>query len=726
MIRIHEILEKTKAFLPEKDQALIQKAYVYSATAHAGQTRRSGEPYLSHPLEVANTLSDMRLDGATIAAGLLHDTVEDTKASIEDIDSLFGEEVADIVDGVTKISRMQMSFDSKEAAQAENIRKMVMAMSEDIRVLMVKLCDRLHNMRTMQFMLPHKQRSISRETLDIYAPLANRLGLHRIKVELEDLSLQYLKPDVYTQLSKGLHERSQEGQAYIDRVIALIYKKLTSNSISGRVTGRIKHIYSTYHKMQQQGLTLDKVHDIIAFRVIVQSIKDCYAVLGLAHADWKPVPGRFKDYISMPKANMYQSLHTTVIGPEGERIEIQIRTEEMHRIAEYGVASHWSYKEGNRAQSKDMERFSWLREIMDWQKEESDPKEFMKSLRFDLFKDEVYVFTPRGDVKELPDGATPVDFAYLIHSEVGDHCAGARVNGRLVPLARKLRNGDTVEVISDPNRRPSRDWLKFVKTAKARTRIKHFIRTEERARSIALAREMLEKEGRKMSLNVAKLIKSGELESVAAEFSFKTVDELFSAVGYSRLTPRQVLNRLMPAPTATVAETDLLPDERSAQPQQQQEQQERGTDNIKISGVDDVLIRFAKCCNPVPGDPIIGYISRGKGVTVHTVDCPNTSNMEPERLLNISWENEQDRLYSAKIRILCKDEPGMLSRIASKLSAQEVNIDSGNFRSNVDGNSELVFIIGVRDSKHLYKTLDVISAIPHVIEAVRVTTRAPS
>ncbi|GAB6176295.1 bifunctional (p)ppGpp synthetase/guanosine-3',5'-bis(diphosphate) 3'-pyrophosphohydrolase [Desulfobaculum senezii] len=720
MIRIHEILERTKGYLSPAEQELIQKAYVYSATAHAGQTRRSGEPYLSHPLEVANLLVGMRLDGYTIAAGLLHDTVEDTKAAIEDIDNLFGEEVADIVDGVTKISQMQMSFDSKEAAQAENIRKMVMAMSEDIRVLMVKLCDRLHNMRTLEYMKPYKQRAIAQETMDIYAPLSNRLGLHRIKVELEDLSLKYLRPDMYSQLEKGLVERSQHGQAYIDNVIALIEDKLKANKIKGRVSGRIKHIYSTYHKMQQQGLELDQVHDLIAFRVLVPSIKDCYAVLGLAHADWKPVPGRFKDYISMPKANMYQSLHTTVIGPEGERIEIQIRTEEMHRIAEYGVASHWSYKEGSKKKARDMDRFSWLRQIMDWQKEESDPREFMKSLRFDLFKDEVYVFTPRGDVKELPDGATAVDLAYLIHSEVGDHCAGARVNGRLVPLSRKLRNGDSVEIITDPNRRPSRDWLKFVKTAKARTRIKHFIRTEERTRSIALAKEMLEKEGRKMGINVAKAMKAGQFDHVAEDFSFKTVDDLLSSVGYSRLTPRQVLNKLYPK---LEEEKEQEQHARAKESQPPAQTQDKSADKIRIHGVDDVLIRFAKCCNPLPGEPIIGYISRGKGVTVHTTDCPNMGKMEPERLINISWESDQDRPYPAKVKIVCKNEPGMLATICSKLTEQGANIDSGSFKSNVDGNSELLFTIEVRDSAHLYRTLDNLSAVHHVVEAVRLATK---
>ncbi|MGE4554245.1 MAG: bifunctional (p)ppGpp synthetase/guanosine-3',5'-bis(diphosphate) 3'-pyrophosphohydrolase, partial [Desulfovibrionaceae bacterium] len=541
MIRINEITDKLATYIEHPDLDLIQRAYVFAAQAHSGQIRLSGEPYLSHPMSVAYLLAEMRMDEATVASGLLHDTVEDTQATVDEIEDLFGEEVADIVDGVTKISLMQ--FESRAQAQGENIRKMILAMAEDIRVIMVKLADRLHNMRTLDFMKPIKQRLIAQETMDIYAPLANRLGLHRIKIELEDLCLKYLRPDVYEQLDEGVQKHHTAGRDYIDKVIGLVDKLLAENGIKGRVFGRTKHLYSTYSKMMQQNLTLDEVYDLIAFRVVVDSIKDCYAVLGLVHSLWKPLPGRFKDYISTPKANMYQSLHTTVVGPDGESIEIQIRTEEMHQVAEYGVAAHWQYKEvgkGHRrnptASHRDAERFTWLRQIMDWQRELSDPREFMASLRFDLFQDAVYVFTPQGDVKELPDGATPVDFAYVIHTEVGDHCAGARVNGRLVPLETKLKNGDRVEIITDKNRKPSRDWLKYVKTAKARTRVKQYIRTEERARSIALAKELLEKEGRKMGLNVAKAFKEGHFSKLAEDFNVPSVDELLSQVGYARLT----------------------------------------------------------------------------------------------------------------------------------------------------------------------------------------------
>jgi len=717
MIRIGEIIDKISNYMPPEGIALIQKAYVFSAAAHAGQTRRSGEPYLSHPLEVANILAEMRMDEAAIAAGLLHDTVEDTGTSIEEIDAQFGEEVADIVDGVTKIS--QITFDSKEQAQAENIRKMILAMAENIRVLIVKLADRLHNMRTLQHMPPEKQKRISQETSDIYAPLANRLGLHRLKVELEDLSLRYMKPDVFGSISEGVKRHQTSGTAYIGKVIDIIEKMLKKNRIKGRVTGRTKHLQSIYSKMVQQELTLEQVHDVIAFRAIVGGVKDCYAVLGLVHAMWRPVPGRFKDYISMPKANMYQSLHTTVIGPDGERIEIQIRTEEMHQLAEYGVASHWLYKdkEKGKLKAKEAEQFSWLRQILDWQKEESDSREFMRSLRFDLFKDEVYVFTPQGQVKELPEGATPVDFAYLIHTEVGAHCTGARVNGRLVPLTTALKNGDTVQIITDPHRNPSRDWLKFVKTAKARTRINHYIRTKEREDSIALGKEMLEKMGRKLGVNAQKAIKDGSLAELLPEFSFKGMDELLSAVGYARVTPRKVLNKLLWKDKAD----EPRPEPEPAAPHAREVARSKKAESVSIKGVDDVLVRFAKCCNPLPGDAIVGYISRGRGVTVHTCDCPNVNSMETERLLAVYWEGQEDKPYPAKIRILTRNQPGALAEVATLLAQEGVNIDSGSFHSNVDGATENLFTVEVRDASSLYRAIEKLNALKNVIEATRLT-----
>jgi len=714
MIRINEIMDKVASYMSKADQDILTKAYVYSAAAHAGQTRLSGEPYLSHPLEVANILAEMRLDAPSIAAGLLHDTVEDTVATIDEIEERFGEEVADIVDGVTKISLM--SFETKEEAQAENIRKMVLAMAEDIRVILVKLADRLHNMRTLDFQSPLKRQLISQETMDIYAPLANRLGLHRLKVELEDLSFKHLKQDIYSQLREGVDSHRVLGEAYIDKVIAVIGALLEENGIKGRVIGRKKHLWSIHNKMKAQGLALDQVHDIVAFRIIVASLKDCYASLGLVHSLWKPVHGRFKDYISMPKANMYQSLHTTVIGPDGERIEIQIRTDEMNQLAEYGVAAHWAYKERSKAgkiAARDAERFTWLRQIMDWQREATDPKEFMHSLRYDLFQEEVYVFTPQGDVKELPEGATPVDFAYMIHTQVGSHCAGAKVNGKLVPLSSTLKNGDTIEIITDKNRTPSKDWLKFVKTAKARTRIKHFVKTEERATAIAFGREVLEKEGRKLGVNVQKLLKEDAFDAVCTEYNLPNVDELFVAVGYSKLTPRRILRAFLPKPDLSKVEVEKGEAEKAETAKQ------KSADAIKIKGVDNVLVNFAGCCTPVPGEAVVGYISRGRGVIVHTHDCPNLAALEPDRLMQVSWEGQEDKPYPAKISILAKNKRGTLGKIAGVLAEEEVNIDSGSFTSTVDGRTEITMVVEVKDSTHLYRAIGHLTRLSDIIEVKR-------
>ena len=715
MIRIQEILDLVAAHNHDANLELIQKAYVFAAAAHVGQTRLSGEPYLSHPLAVAHRLAEMGFDEATVAAGLLHDTVEDTKATIEEIDEQFGEEVADIVDGVTKISLIP--FENKEEAQAENIRKMILAMSHDMRVLVVKLADRAHNMSTLDFQKPHKQKRIAQETMDIYAPLANRLGLHRIKQELEDLSFKYLRPDLYGQITKWLDDNQVVERHIIGKVVARLEDLLKNNGIQGTVYGRIKHKYSIYKKMQHLSLTLDEMHDIMAFRVLVADIKDCYAVLGLVHSQWKPVHGRFKDYISMPKANGYQSLHSTVIGPEGERIEIQIRTEEMHRQAEHGVASHWLYKEKGRVNPKDLEQFSWLREIFERQRDEADSKEFMLSLRLDLFKDEVYVYTPRGDVKELPEGATPLDFAFHIHTKVGHHCTGAKVNGKLVPLGTPLKNGDTVEIITDPSRNPNRDWLKMVKTAKARSRIQHYLRTEERAHALALGRDMLEKEGRKVSLNVAKAVKEGQMAIVAQDMNFDSVDDLTAAVGYAHVTPRRILNKLYavlhpgePTLAAQAAEAAPIKDKESDKPR---------TDGVGISGVDGVLMRFAKCCNPVPGDPIIGYISRGMGVSVHRQDCPNVANMEPERLISVHWDGEEDKPYEARIHILCKNERGVLAQVAQILAKDSVNITTLTTKPLVDGRSDMDLTVEVRNVAQLYQLIDELRKLPPILEVIR-------
>jgi GTP pyrophosphokinase len=725
MIRINQITDMVATYIENPDLDLIQRAYVFSAQAHDGVVRRSGEPYISHPMNVAYLLAEMQLDEATVAAGLLHDTVEDTQASVDEIEEFFGSDVADIVDGVTKIS--QMDFESKAVQQAENIRKLILAMAEDIRVLMVKLADRLHNMRTLEFMKPVKQRLIAQETQDIYAPLANRLGLHRVKTELEDLCLRYLKPDVFDQLSQAVSEHRASGEPYIDKVIDLINDMLRKNKIKGRVYGRTKHLHSIHVKMEQQGLTFDEIYDLIAFRVILKSIKDCYAVLGLIHSIWRPVPGRFKDYISIPKANMYQSLHSTVIGPDGERIEVQIRTEEMNRIAEYGVAAHWQYKEVGKgskrarsADTRDAERYTWLRQIMDWQRELSDPREFMASLRLEMFQEEVYVFTPNGDIKELPEGATPVDFAYAIHSEVGDKCAGAKVNGRIVPLHSPLKNGDSVEIITDKNRMPSRDWLKFVKTAKARTRIKQYIRTVERERAIALGRELLEKEGRRLGINVQKAIKDGDFIKLVEGFNCGSVDDLLTQVGFSRFTPRKVVKKLYSVIHGESPDLRKVREKEEAAPPSDPKKKPK-KDGLQISGVDNVLVRFASCCNPLPGEPIIGYITRGRGVTVHRIDCHNVKNFEDERLIGVNWEGVEEKPYPAKIRIKCLNKTGMLGKICTLLAEQNVNIDSGSFESKVDGTSVLEFTVEVKDLDQLYSALSKVKALKAVKEALRVS-----
>ncbi len=711
MIRIQEILDTMVAQNPAANIELVQKAYVYAATAHAGQTRLSGEPYLSHPLAVAHTLAELGFDEATVVAGLLHDTVEDTKANIEELDELFGEDVADIVDGVTKIS--MISFDSKEDAQAENIRKMILAMSHDIRVLMVKLADRIHNMRTLDFQKEHKQRRIAQETMDIYAPLANRLGLHRVKQILEDLSFKYLRPDIYKQITLWLEENQVVERKIIDKVVRSLEELILENSIQGTIYGRIKHKFSIHKKMQQLSVSLDEMHDIMAFRVLVHELRDCYAVLGLVHSKWRPVHGRFKDYISMPKTNGYQSLHTTVIGPEGERIEIQIRTEAMHQQAEHGVASHWLYKEKKKVNPKDLEQFTWLREIFERQRDEADSKEFMHSLRLDLFKDEVFVYTPRGEVKELPEGATPLDFAFHIHTKVGHHCAGTKVNGKLVPLGTPLKNGDVVEIVTDQARHPNRDWLKMVKTAKARSRIQHYLRTEERARALQLGKEMLEKEGRKLSLNVAKALKDGKLAIVASDMNFDSVDDLFAGVGYAHHTPRKVLNKLYAVLHPDAVGHDV--------PQKEKQPKAKKPEGVSLSGVDGVLVRYAKCCNPVPGDAIVGYISRGFGTSVHRSDCLNVVNMEPERLITVHWDGEETKPFHSRIRITARTEKGLLAKITLIFAQDGVNISELRSHDTVDNKSEIEAVIDVCNVEQLYQLIDAVNKLPAVIEVTRTT-----
>ncbi len=713
MVRINEIIEKISPYLSDSEALLVQKAYVFAAAKHAGQTRLSGSPYLSHPLEVANILADLRLDGITISAGLLHDIVEDTDVTFKDIEDKFGKEVAKLVDGVTKID--QINFSTREEKLAENVRKMIIAMSDDIRVIFIKLADRLHNMRTLEFHNPIKQQLISKETLDIYSPIANRLGLYKIKRELDDLSLKYLKPEVYKQIQKRIDELRHEGEEYIQRIIEEINKLLEENSIKGRVSGRIKGVYSIYTKMQKQKISLDQVYDIIAFRVIVDSIKDCYAVLGFIHGKWRPIQDRIKDYISSPKSNMYQSLHTTVIGPKGKPLEIQIRTYQMHYIAEYGIAAHWKYKENKPFSPKDEKIYMWVQRILDWERETKDPKEFLASLKMDLFEEEVYVFTPKGDVIRLPVGSTPVDFAYAIHTEVGNRCAGAKVNGRIVPLDTPLNSGETVEIITRANHTPSRDWLKFVKTPRARAKIRHWINTEERASSIALAKEILDKEAKKLGINFSQVLNDGKLEKIARDFSFKTVDDLLSAVGYAKITPRQVLSKLR-------TKKDVDPKNlRDGKEERKEKEIKVYSDGVCIGGSNDLLITFAKCCLPVPGEPIVGYVSVGKGIMIHAADCPNVRDLDPNRLISVRWDDKgRKEAYPVTIKILCKNKKGVLADIARVLADEDVNINSGSFQPSIDGKMEIIFQIEVKDSLHLYNTLEKLIKLDNIVEATRV------
>lgn len=716
IVPVEEIIAAALKFNPQVDTKLIEKAYDFASVAHAGQLRMSGEPYFMHPASVAKNIAEMGFDEHAIAAGLLHDTVEDTSASIDELEEEFGEQVADIVDGVTKIN--MMTFDTKEEAQAENIRKMILAMSHDIRVPIVKLADRTHNMRTLQFQKPHKKISISQETMDIYAPLANRLGLHKIKQELEDLSFRYLQPDQYAHIANWLETNQVVERQIINKVISKLEEIMRENKIEGRVFGRIKQVYSIYLKMKAQGTPLDEMHDIIAFRVIVKELRDCYAVLGLVHALWRPVAGRFKDYISLPKANGYQSLHSTVIGPEGERIEIQIRTEEMNDFAEHGVASHWLYKEHNKnhaIKAGDMPQLQWIRDILERQRDEADSREFMSTLRLDLFSNEIYVFTPKGLVKQLPDGATPLDFAFLIHTDVGSHCVGAKVNGKLVPLSTQLKSGDTVEIITDKNRYPSRDWLKLVKTSKARSKIQNYLRTEERGKAIALGRDMLEKEGRKMGINVIRAVKDGTLSELISEFSSSSIDDLFANVGYAKFTPKKILTKLQ-----------SLIDPKTVEPLPQETQTKASTaDNkdhtggIVVKGIDDTLVHFAKCCKPVPGDQVIGFISRGRGVIVHLSNCPHLLDLESERLISVTWQNEEPRPFPATIKVTAKNEKGMLAAIATEIANFDVNIQGLILTTTIDAKAEVDFTVEVTDAVHLYQLMDKIRKLPDIYEVVR-------
>jgi len=716
MVRINDIIEKILSYNPEADLDLVRKAYVFCAKVHQDQVRLSGEPYLTHPMEVAYILAQLRMDVPTVVTGLLHDTLEDTLTTMEELRTLFDQEVLDLVDGVTKISKIP--FRSSEERQAENFRKMVLAMARDIRVVLVKLADRLHNMRTLHHQSPNRQRIIARETLDIYAPLANRLGISWLKSELEDLSFRYCYPDVYADLLGKVAQKRKEREGYVEEVRSRIEEKLGEQGVEGTVAGRSKHLYSIYQKMVRREIEFDQVYDLIAFRILVATVKDCYAALGVIHSTWKPVPGRFKDYIAMPKANMYQSLHTTVVGPYGELMEVQIRTEEMHRIAEEGIAAHWKYKEGRGLSGVEGEadsRFAWLRQMLEWQQELKDSREFLDTVKIDLFPEEVYVFTPQGDVKELPRGSTSVDFAFSVHTDVGMRCSGARVNGKLVPLKTELKNGDVVEVITSPHQKPSKDWLKFVCTAKARSRIRQWVKAEQREKSIELGREILEKELRKHGVGLKKALGSEEMSATVSELGFQTCEDLLAGVGYGKVPLGQVLGRI--APQANLKKEPAGPTRLG---KMLDKIRKKPSSAIKIQGVDDILVRFAKCCEPLPGDPVVGFITRGRGVTVHNADCPHVFETDPDRRIEVEWDTRKKGSRPARIRVHCMNQKGMLTGISGAISNAEANIVSANVASTADQMGINNFVIDVDDLDHLNRVINAILKIKGVTKVERI------
>ncbi|MBI5544713.1 MAG: bifunctional (p)ppGpp synthetase/guanosine-3',5'-bis(diphosphate) 3'-pyrophosphohydrolase [Deltaproteobacteria bacterium] len=723
MLRLNDILDRVAQYHPDPDLDFIKKAYVYSAKVHQGQTRKSGEPYLVHPLEVAGILAQLKLDEASIVTGLLHDTIEDTLATPEELTELFGAEVAQLVDGVTKLSQFSASANvTAEEKQAENFRKMIVAMARDIRVILVKLADRTHNMRTLEHMAPEKQKRIAQETLDIYAPLANRLGISWIKQELEDLSFKYIKPAEYQEIAEAIEKKKKASEKYAEEIVSILEKKMAENGLECEVSGRFKHAYSVWRKMREHGVDFEQIHDVIAFRLIMKTMPACYEALGLVHTLWKPVPGRFKDYIAIPKPNMYQSLHTTVIGPYGDRLEVQIRTDEMHKIAEEGIAAHWAYKEGKSGQSKDDAKFAWLRQLMEWQQDLKDPKEFLETVKVDLFTDEVFVFTPKGDVKSLPRGATPVDFAFAIHSDVGNKCVGAKVNGKIVPLRYKLKNGDTVEVLTSGNAHPSKDWLTYVKTSRAQAKIRAYIKAQQREKSLELGHELTEREFRRWDLNLNKLTKQGEFKKVAVELGYRLDEDLLVAVGYGKVAPSQIIQKLVPADKLAEKPKDLP---RESAPVNRlteiiKKVTGKAKTGVQINGIDDVLVRFGRCCNPVPGDKIVGFITRGRGVTVHTADCEKALATDPERRVDVSWDVKADFKRPVTIRVLTADRPGLLADISQTFSKKGVNISQANCRATGDDRAVNTFEVTISDLKQLNEVMQSIERITGVYAVERV------
>ncbi len=730
---IQALLEKspsTSAAAPESslDRPLIQKAYEFAKKAHEGQQRLSGDAYLTHLVGVADILAELHMDSVTIAAGLLHDILEDTKVTYDQLKAEFGEEIANLVEGVTKISTRQ--FQDTAIRQAESTRKMLIAMAKDVRVILIKLADRTHNMRTLEFLPPERQEKLARETLDIYAPLAHRLGMSKIKSELEDLSLRYLEPQVYQDLVKKVAMKRSEREKVLAQVIEVIEAKLKEAGITAQVQGRSKHFTSIYHKMKQQQKSFDEIFDLMAIRVLTNTVKECYEVLGMVHTVWKPLPGRFKDYIAMPKNNMYQSLHTTVMGPGGQPLEIQIRTYEMHRTAEEGIAAHWIYKEGRSAEKED-QKFAWMRQLLDLQQDIKDSSEFAEAMKVDLFEDEVFVFTPKGDVKELPKGSTALDFAYAVHTDVGTHCMGVKVNGQMVPLRYALRNGDIVEVLTQSSRTPSRDWLKIVVTSRAKNKIRHWFRTHLSADEIDQGKGLLEKEAVRMGVDFGAAMKSGAFEGILEDFGCHSVQELLANTGHGEVSPRQILNKIIAKTQPGEHSRVEKPEEKAAEPKLAAKGPAPNApgvtpaNGISIGGQKDFLIRFARCCTPVPGDPIVGYITRGRGVSVHRTDCPNTL-LLPERegrMIPVSWEGNAGQVYEVAIEVKAKDREKLLSDMLLAISEEGVIINEANAKASEGGWAQGYFVIAISQADQLEKVLKKLQRVKGVVSARRTEPR---
>lgn len=722
-VGIERLCNKIAKYGTAEDVELVRRAYAYARKAHEGQLRKSGEPYINHPVAVAEILAGLELDGVTLAAALLHDVVEDTAVTDEELVKEFGPEVGLLVDGVTKLGRIR--YLSREQQQAENLRKMFLAMAKDIRVILIKLADRLHNMRTLKHLPPEKQTRIARETLEIFAPLAHRLGISTIKWELEDTALRYLNPQQYYRIVNLMAKKRREREAYVQEVIETLRSKLNELEIKADLSGRPKHIYSIYRKMVSQNKQFNEIYDLLAVRVIVDNIKDCYAILGIVHTLWKPMPGRFKDYIAMPKANMYQSLHTTVIGPHGQPLEIQIRTWEMHRTAEYGIAAHWLYKEGKSASASDgvfMQKLAWFREILEWQQDFKDAQEFMETLKIDLFSDEVFVFTPKGDVISLPAGSVPIDFAYRIHTDIGNRCIGAKINGKIVPLDYRLNTGDIVEILTSKHAfGPSRDWLKIVKSSQAKSKIRQWFKKEKREENIIKGKEAITSELRKHNLDPALLLSEKNLSDVAGKFNFTKEEDLLAAVGYGAFSPQQIVSRLL----------DKLRKESPAEeiPQivegkelagKRQRQNDLG---VRVKGVDNLLIRFSRCCNPVPGDEIVGYVTRGRGISVHRTDCPNILHAKLDgenRLLEVEWESSPTNSYNVDIEVTGLDRRGMMNEVLNVIAETKTDITAVTGRTDKNKMAVMNLSINIRNVDHLHAVVERIKRVPDVYTVRRV------